>query len=348
MNKSTLGIRSVATFCLFLLLVTFSSHANATDKTIKSSSFSQRKDVQTFINDMVRKHQFKRQELITLFNQVKIQTTILGSAAKPYEKTKPWYRYQESFLTPARTKAGLVFWQTHEKSLAQAEKQYGVPANIIVAIVGIETFYGQRQGAYRVIDALSTLAFNYRRRAPYFKKELEHFLLLSREQGIKPTTVLGSYTGAIGQPQFMPSSHRAYAVSQSGSKKIDLRNNHKDVIDSVANYFKKNGWQTGRPIAIPTIVPKSFFQTANEISSHKKPVTSLQQLQEYGLKHNLKFPAKTPIGIIRLQALNDPEYWIGFKNFYVIKRYNSSDHYAMAVYQLAEYLKNSRQQRLRS
>lgn len=186
---------------------------------------------------------------------------------------------------------------------------------------------------------MSTLAFYYPPRAHYFKKELVEFLLLSREQGIKPMTVLGSYAGAIGQPQFMPSSYRHFAINLTGSKKIDLRNNTNDVITSVANYFKQHGWENGQPIAAPVQLRKTLF--TKSIPASNKPSLSLQILQNYGIRHHLNFSEDMPVGVIRLEDKYQEQYWIGFKNFYVIRRYNTSELYAMAVYQLAEGLKSA-------
>lgn len=329
---------------LSLLLGHVSLSFAATVQT-NSPSLVERKEVAAFIDEMARKHNFQKPELISLFKQVKIQTGILEAMARPYE-AKPWFMYRERFLTPERIREGIAFWKKHEQTLAQAEAEYGVPANIIVAIIGVETFYGKKQGEHRVIDALSTLAFAYPPRSAYFKRELVQFLLLTREQEIQPTSIKGSYAGAMGQPQFMPSSYRYYAVNFSNeqSQKIDLRHNPKDAIGSVANFFKKHGWQINQPIAMPATSHSTLFgSTSKLLASHKKPVISLQQLPQYGFKHNVSLPPETPVGIVRLEAKQKPEYWVGFKNFYVIKRYNTSELYAMAVHQLSEQLKYQRQ-----
>ncbi len=304
-------------FLIVLLVILFFSPLTMAD-----TYFANQPKVKKFITQMVHQHHFNRKKLIALFNQVKIKPAIMQSIKTPLEK-KPWYTYQMLFVTEWRIRQGVHFWNKYQKALEKAEKTYGVPASIIVATIGVETKYGKHTGNYRVIDALSNIAFSDSPRSPFFRKELEQFLLLTREQHLNPLKVMGSYAGAIGQPQFMPSSYRHYAVNFSGNPKIDLSNNEIDVIGSIANYYKKHGWKPQQPVAIKTALKgkKYGFLTSSQVN-----------LADYGLSTAQK--AK----LIELENYFGREYWLSFHNFDVIKRYNPSDLYAMAVYQLSYYI----------
>lgn len=297
--------------------------------------FEQRPEVQTFIKEMVKKHDFKKAELVSLFKGVKIRPKVMSSIKAPLEK-KPWHTYQILFVTEWRIREGVAFWKKYQDTLKRAEKTYGVPANIIVATIGVETKYGRNKGDYPVIDALTNIAFGDTPRAPYFRKELEQFLLLAREQHLDPRKVLGSYAGAIGQPQFMPSSYRHYAVNFSGSGKIDLSNNEVDVIGSIANYYSKHGWKSGQPIAVPASNQGGRYQlrfTRPRSISKSELIAAGYPVDDDSLKYNL----------LTLEGHTGPEYWLAFHNFNVIKRYNVSDLYAMAVYQLSHYITDLRE-----
>ncbi|HSW69104.1 MAG TPA: lytic murein transglycosylase B [Gammaproteobacteria bacterium] len=283
------------------------------------ANFSDKPEVNHFIIQMVHKHHFVKSKLVALFNQVKIRPIIIHSINTPLEQ-KPWYAYQTLFVTEWRIRQGVAFWNKYQKALERAEKIYGVPASIIVATIGVETKYGKDTGSHRVIDALSNVAFSDSPRAPFFKNELEQFLLLAREQHLDPLKVMGSYAGAIGQPQFMPSSYRHYAVNFSGNSKIDLSSNEVDVIGSIANYYKQHGWEPHQPIVIRThLRPQSFGFLA--YLTHKSLSVPNQKTK-----------------FIELQGYYGREYWLGYSNFEVIKRYNPSNLYAMAVYQLSYYI----------
>lgn len=307
----------------------------------QASTFSEKPEVINFINGMVKDHHFKKQELIALFNQVSINEQILQSMSHPYE-AQPWSKYRNIFINDAKIAQGVAFWNEHEEDLLRAEEEYGVPPNIIIAILGVETNYGQTQGTFKVLDALSTLAFNYPPRSKFFKSELEQFLLLTREQHIDATDVYGSYAGAIGQAQFMPSSYRYYAVDFTGTGDIDLRNNTADAIGSIANYFKKNGWKAGEPIASSTTVDGKLSSNVPISKKPRKPANSVKTLANRGLKPDAEVADNTLAYVIELDNEHDKEYWLGFHNFYVITRYNPSNNYAMAVYQLAEEIYKSR------
>ena len=208
---------------------------------------------------MVTKHQFDESELDDLFETVEIKQDILKRIASPSEGL-PWYKYRKIFLTEARIDAGVQFWRDNAPALAAAEQQYGVPAEIIVAIIGVETLFGKNTGNHRVIDALSTLAFAYPPRSKFFLGELENFLLLCRDEHINPADPVGSYAGAMGMPQFMPSSFRTYAVDFDNDNRRDIWHNNSDVIASVANYFAKHHWQTGQAIAVPVTAKDKNYE----------------------------------------------------------------------------------------
>jgi membrane-bound lytic murein transglycosylase B len=322
-------------FALFLAIITVFYNAYL----CADQSFTKRQDVQNFINMMVKKHHFNRQDLIHTFNEVIIQPQIILSINKPYEQ-KPWDSYKQLFLTQQRLEEGLAFWKLNQHSLAKAEKIYGVPADIIVSIIGIETFYGKHQGNYRVLDALSTLAFNYPKRAPFFSQELAQYLLLCREHHIPAALYLGSYAGAMGKAQFMPSSYRHYATDFTNSHhKKDLMNDDSVVIASIANYIHLHGWQFNQMVAQPaTVVATNQFKLIN--SANKTANYSINALAAAGIKPATA-AAKQPtnVGLIKLITSKGVEYWLAYPNFYVITRYNTSPQYALAVYLLAQQLK---------
>lgn len=301
---------------------------------LADSSFCQRPDVQTYIMAVSKQYGFSQMELTNWFNTVQIQPAIITSISKPYEK-KPWDTYQGIFLQDKRIQNGIAFFKQNRTVLDNAEKKYGVPAPIIVAILGVETYYGEQQGTYRVLDSLSTLGFDYPPRAPFFKKELTEFLLLCRQLNLDPTTVQGSYAGAIGQAQFMPSSYRHYAIDFSGEGRSDLRRNPHDAIYSIANYLQKNGWKADEPIATPAKIIGTQYQSLDVDA--KTPLYTMDQLKFFGITP-LYYPPVIPnglVGLVKLETTGAPQYWIGFNNFYVITRYNTSKQYAMAVFLLA-------------
>ncbi|MDP3559836.1 MAG: lytic murein transglycosylase B [Legionellaceae bacterium] len=300
-----------------------------------ASTFSDTPEVSKFITMMVKKHGFQRAQLTQIMNQVSIQQELIDKMDHPYEK-KSWDAYQSLFITPDRIRGGLAFWKSHKNLLEKAEKEYGVPPQIIVAILGVETRYGERQGDYRVMDALSTLAFAYPKRADYFKRELEEYLLLCQEHHESPLKYKGSMAGAIGMPQFMPSSYRKYAVSFSG--KADLTRDDAAVIASVANYFQKHGWIPQESVAQPARIQGSAYHRLN--ANAKVPLYALKQLEKAGV-YPMTASEHTPaqVGLIALETTQGSEYWLAYPNFYVITRYNNSPQYALAVYLLAQQLK---------
>jgi len=318
-------------FIIFIMLLLFTPCIWA------NTLFTDQANVHIFIKRMVKKHHFKEKELVALFNTVKIRPQILRQIKAPLE-ARPWYTYQMLFINEWRIRHGMEFWEKHAEALKKAEATYGVPASIIVATLGVETKYGQKIGGYRVIDSLSNIAFSHSSRAPYFRRELEHFLLLTRENHLDPLQVYGSYAGAIGQPQFMPSSYRRFAVNFSKTGKIDLIHNTTDVIGSIANYYKIHGWKAHQPVAIPT---HTLGNPYLHLSSKGKDGSSLPiaELIKYNIVPKTQVAGKKEfVQLIELQNRYNKEYWLGFHNFNVIKKYNASDLYALAVFQLSNYL----------
>ncbi|GAB4393822.1 MAG: lytic murein transglycosylase B [Gammaproteobacteria bacterium] len=304
-------------------------------KAVSNLPFNKRLDVKQFINYLVEDYHFNRPELEQIFSQIKPLPVVIRKTQNAKEK-QPWYAYRPIFLNNHRISAGLSFWQAHESLLQSIEQKYGVPASVLVAIVGVESFYGARLGKYNVLNALATLAFDYPSRQAYFKRELVNFLLLTREQHLDPFKQLGSRTGAMGQPQFMPSSYRHYAVDYSHDGSADLQNNTADVLASVANFLALHGWKRQQPIAQRINMDTQQF---NQLPpQERQPRFTLADLKRYNINYPSSLNPQTQVNVIQLEDRNHDEYWLGFHNFYVIRRYNNSALYAMAVYQLANEL----------
>jgi len=299
---------------------------------LAQANYSERDDVRNFVSDMVKKHRFDEQMLMHWMNSVEQQKTALEAIARPAEG-KPWKDYRPIFITNKRISKGVEFWRKHKDVLSQAEQRYGVPAEIIVAIIGVETFYGKRSGSYPVLDALTTLGFDYPPRATFFRKELEHFLLMSREERFDPRTLKGSYAGAMGMPQFISSSFRSYAVDFDGDGTRDLWGSTADAIGSVANYFSRHGWRNGAPVISRAQVSDSARPLA---SKRMRPEKSIAEYKQVGVVPLSNFNDQESAILLGLEGKNGQEYWLGLNNFYVITRYNHSPLYAMAVYQLGQ------------
>ncbi len=293
-----------------------------------------------FIDEMVIEHDFDRRVLEKIFKKAKLQKKILEAISRPAEKSKPWYEYRQIFVTPDRIKKGAEFWKKHRNQLIEVEKQYGVPRQIIVAIIGVETYYGKHKGKYRVIDALATLAFNYPKRAIFFRNELKQFLLFTRELKIDPLSLMGSYAGAMGMPQFMPSSFQAYAVDFNKDGRINIWDNEPDIFASIANYFKHHGWQTGEPVAVPTWI-KEGANVDRFVKKGIKPSIPLSDLINAGVEPKRKIDGNPLASLLVYQQKNGEDYWVAFQNFYTITRYNHSPLYGMAVYQLSEAVREA-------
>lgn len=286
------------------------------------------------IEEMVAEHEFSGEELQSLFVAAERQQSILDAISRPAEKTKPWYEYREIFLTERREREGRAFFREHREALSRAQAETGVPAEVIVAIIGVETYYGRIAGSYDVIDALSTLAFDYPKRSKFFTSELKNFLLLSREQGMDPLALKGSYAGAMGYGQFMPSSYRAYAVDFDGDERVDIWNNPTDAIGSVANYLARHGWRAGEPVVsaatATTATPDAAFEGG------LKPTRSIQEFMEMGLAPDQHLDPEALATAMRFELADGHEYWLGLQNLYTITRYNHSAMYAMSVFLLSQ------------
>ncbi len=332
--------KRIIIFGLLSLLSCSISIARSHDTILK------RIDVQEFINAMVLKHQFSSISLNQLFLKVNLQKAVIKKINHPYEKNL-WNIYKKHFISNGKIELGVAFWQKHKKTLDKAYKKYGVPPEIIVAIIGVETKYGTQLGNYRVLDSLSTLAFQNTKRAEFFRMELSEFLIYCRDNDINPLSVFGSYAGAFGIPQFMPSSVITYAVSSTKDGKIDLMNKPDDAIMSVGNFLKSHGWKSGRPIATRASVT-SPYRAHKITSSFQRPTLTTIKLNRFGLKPTYHINPKTHFGIFVLDLENHKhQYWLGFGNYYVIRTYNQSFQYAMAVYTLSRDVKNSRRKELR-
>lgn len=296
--------------------------------------------VDAFIQKMVNQHQFDEAYLSGLLKRAEPNKKILEAITRPWE-AKPWHQYHPIFLTEKRTQKGAEFWVKHEKTLQQAQKELGVPAEIIVAILGVESFFGTYKGKYNVLDALFTLGFYHPPRSKFFKKELEEFFILARDEQLPLEDIMGSYAGAMGWGQFISSSYRHYAIDFDGDGIRDLLNNPVDAIGSVANYFKRNGWQTGEPIAFPAKISDNT-DINKLISKSLKFKHHWQELQTQGVKlaDGNQVPSEhEKVKLLEFKQKSAKEYWVGLHNFYVITRYNHSPLYAMAVYQLSQNIK---------
>ncbi|WP_339081341.1 lytic murein transglycosylase B [Pseudomonas sp. TMP9] len=305
-----------------------------------ASDYQQSPQVAEFIGEMTRDYGFAGEQLVGMFAEVERKQAILDAISRPAEKVKQWKDYRPIFITDARINNGVAFWKLHEETLARAEAEYGVPAQVIVAIIGVETSYGGNTGSWRVMDALSTLAFDYPPRSPFFRKELREFLLLTREEQVEPLSLKGSYAGAMGLPQFMPSSFRAYAVDFDGDGHINIWTNPVDAIGSVASYFKRHAWQPGQPVVSAATVKGA--QVDQGLTVGLDPVKTAAELRALGWTSADPLADDLPVTAFRLEGAEGPEHWLGLPNFFVITRYNRSVMYAMAVNQLAELLVDAR------
>jgi membrane-bound lytic murein transglycosylase B len=305
--------------------------------------YAGREDVRQFIAEMADKHGFVRKELRALFARAHFQPAIIKAITPPIEpRARSWQAYRALFLTPERIQAGVEFRERQHAALARAAEIYGVPEEIIVAIIGVETVYGRNTGNYRVIDALSTLAFDYPPRAEYFRGELEHYLLYARDAGIDTLALTGSYAGAIGIPQFMPGSYRRYAVDFDGDGREDLSGSFADAIGSVANFLQAHGWERGEPVAYAAQVHGGNYRKL--VDAGIKPVYRCGDLAEFGVSASGGAEADAPCALIELETPGEPsEYLVGRANFYVLTRYNRSSLYAAAVLALAQAVESAKQ-----
>jgi membrane-bound lytic murein transglycosylase B len=306
---------------------------------VPADNYNAQPQVQAFITMMVDKHGFEQEQLVTIFSEAQHREDILELMRKPAEKRLEWHEYRKIFLTPARIEGGVDFWKENARALSMAEATFGVAPQVIVAIIGVETRYGSNTGKHRVLDALSTLAFDYPPRSEFFTAELEQYLILAREEDIDVVTTTGSYAGAMGYGQFIPSSYRHYAVDFDADGKRDLWNNKMDIIGSVANYFKQHDWKAGGPVAVRAAVEGDNYLPILDLGY--KPNTVLDALRHDGITPLTPMPDELVAALLSLQQQDGPEYWLAFNNFYTITRYNHSPLYAMAVYQLSEEIREA-------
>lgn len=317
------------------------------------ANFTQWQEVNDFMDMMVAKHQFERASLERTLKDVHYTDTAIKLVRPaPAGKAKNWAAYRMRFVEPIRINAGLEFWQNHADALARAESTYGVPAEIIVSIIGVETVFGRNTGSFRVMDVVTTLAFAYPdtpkrlERKAFFRGELENTLLLARESAIDPFSLRGSYAGAIGLPQFMPSSIRNFGIDFDVDGKLDLRNSTVDAIGSVAHFLQQHGWRKDAPL----VYSASVTQGENPawlkfIDQGLEAKFTLNDLQKSGVSFANDVPENSYYGLVDLQNGNSPtEYWLGSNNFFAITKYNRSYFYAMSVIELGKAIKNAKKQ----
>jgi len=338
-----------AAMLMALLAVGTTAHAGPPLQPRKSkphepaSNYHKRPEVKAFIDETAKRYGFRRDSLRKLFAGVQAQPSILQAMSRPIEQPPKWYEYKTHLITDERIARGVAYWRDNARGLAEAEREFGIPAEIIVAIVGVETFYGRIPGRFRVIDALTTLAFDYPRRAEFFRKELTEFLLLCREQKLSPLKPRGSFAGAMGLPQFMPGTFRRYAVDFDGDGKIDIWNENEDSIGSVANFLQWHGWQHGGPLLVPAQIDSEevLLQLNGGLSDRR----TVQQWEAEGVRPREPIPhldAESAAALVMLEEPAVSTYWLGFNNFYVLTRYNRSRLYASAVFELADRIKRAR------
>jgi membrane-bound lytic murein transglycosylase B len=305
-----------------------------------ASAYAGRPEVQEFVRDLAKRHGFVEAELKGVFGRAQRVDPVLEAIARPAERVRTWQEYRALLITDRRIAEGVQFWKKFPRTLERAAKKYGVPPEYVVAIIGVETFYGRNTGNWRVVDALTTLAFDYPPRAGFFRGELEAYLLMAREMGIDVFSVRGSYAGAIGIPQFMPSSARRYAVDFDGNGRIDLQKSRTDAIGSVANFLKLHGWQRDADVSVEARVTGDAWRAFTH--GRFEPKHSLDELRQAGIGFDSPQPADATGTLIELANGEQPsDYRVGLRNFYVITRYNRSALYAAAVADLAKELRKN-------
>jgi membrane-bound lytic murein transglycosylase B len=308
----------------------------------QSSSYPNRKDVKEFVAEMAKRHGFSKRELNRVLGQAQYQPAIVRAMEQPPESAlASWQAYRSIFIKPERIEAGAQFWNRNAGALKRAEAEYGVPEDVIIGIIGVETTFGKNIGTFRVIDALATLAFDYPKRGAYFRGELEHYLVFSRERKIDPLKMKGSYAGAIGIPQFMPGSFRRFAVDFDGDGQINLATSPADAIGSIGNFLKSHGWVRGQPVAISAQVSGDGWRKLAE--SGIVPETRFSDLPGYGVKVAADLPEDTLCALIELESPGQAsDVRVTLKNFFVLTRYNRSNLYAAAVLDLAAEIAKAR------
>ena len=314
-------------------------HAQSKASADTPGGYAQRDEVRQFIATMAADHDFDATKLAKLFAQAQTQNSAIRAMTAPHAAPPKWFEYAPPFLSQERINGGIAFRDRHRALLERAEREYGVPMEVIVAIIGVETFYGRVSGRYRVFDALTTLAFDYPRRAEFFREELKQFLLLAREWNLSPLSPKGSFAGAMGLPQFMPTSFRRYAIDFDSDGRIDLWTNIGDVVGSVANFLSRHGWQKGQPVLLPAKVDATQAQIAvgdGGLSERRQYVAWTALNIVIADPSAVEVDPQWMAALVQLDEADGPKYRLGFNNFYVLTRYNRSRMYASAVWDLAQ------------
>lgn len=325
--------------CLLLQAMTLNSFAGEDNQPVNRDTINNQQ-LQKFIDSAVAEHGLDRDFITQTLTKAQKNPTVLNAISRPWE-AKPWHKYHPIFLTEKRLKKGLEFWQKHQTALESAEQELGVPAHIIVAIIGVESFYGAYKGKYSVLDSLYSLGFFYPPRATFFKQELAQYLKLVQEENWDPVQQKGSYAGAMGWGQFISSSYRHYAIDFDDDGKRDLLNNPMDAIGSVANYFRAHKWRPGEPVAFKA---KANSDSQPLLNNDLKLKHTWQELRKNGVSledQDITLENDKAAKLLVLDNADNEEYWVVLHNFYVITRYNHSPLYAMVVFQLSESLKNA-------
>jgi len=311
----------------------------------KTEGFLNRSEVRQYIHELSDEHGLNVHTVSGLFANTSSQQSVLDKISSPAERTLTWREYRPIFITQERINAGLEFFDAHKPLLLQAQTRYGVPAEVITAIIGVETFYGRITGSYNVLEALATLAFDYPPRSSFFSSELSEFIVLGSKEGWDMRNIKGSYAGAMGFPQFISSSYRAYAIDFDNDGKRDLFNSTADIIGSVANYLARHGWVADAPIAERWQADAASSDAARSlVSDSLKPAVNADALRVLGFDSNLLdvgTQSDEPLSVMLLNGSQGEELWIGYRNFYAITRYNHSRLYAMAVFQLADAIRTA-------
>lgn len=290
--------------------------------------------IREFIDELVRDEGVSRDDASLLLASAKLRPEVIEAMSRAPERTIQWSGYRAIFMDAARITAGRAFSRLHAESLAKVERDTGVPPSVVLAILGVETRYGRITGKHRVLDVLATLAFHHPRRGDFFRRELKDFIVLDKENALKASEVLGSYAGAMGRAQFIPSSYRRYAVDGDGDGRRDLFSNWRDVLSSVAGYLSDHGWRRGEAVAMPVTLAQGSSASPQE--KGLSPPATLGELRAAGVQFESDLPGDTPAGLLLMQGADGPEYWLAYRNFYVITRYNRSYMYALVVHQLGQ------------
>ena len=347
-GAAKLAMRDIAlgaACCIALASLLAASAVEAKAPAAAPQNYAQRQEVREFIDEMVRDYNFDAPSLRRFFSKVRYQQTVVDAMSRPVLEPPKWYEYAPRFLSSARIDAGVAFWRANTSTLDRAQREFGVEPEVVVAIIGVETFYGRNTGSYRVADALTTLAFDYPRRAEFFRDQLMQFLLQTREQKVSPLEPKGSYAGAQGLPQFMPGSAREYAVDYDNDGTIDLSHDVDDAIGSVAHYLARHGWVADDPAMQPAeIDADKREQVERMLDGGISEQRTLEAWQQDGVRAPgiPEAPGSDPTGLLMLEEEGEqPGYWVVFNNWYVLTRYNRSRLYASAVWKLAQELKRA-------